>query len=122
MKRPLIALSSRYFLLCLWLWSSAPRTSVPPIPPSRLAWLDPTATSTPTATATATTIPTASPTPRATPTVTPAGLPPRLVQFQPINTILTSRFQPITLTFSQNMDQASVAAALTFSPTVPFTT
>ena len=53
--------------------------------------------------------------------MTPAGLPPRLVQFQPANTILTSRLQPITLTFSQSMDQASVAAALTFSPTVPFT-
>ena len=48
---------------------------------------------------------------RSTPTVTPAGLPPRLVQFQPANTILTSRLQPITLTFSQSMDQASVAAA-----------
>ncbi|MBK9055858.1 MAG: hypothetical protein IPL78_34635 [Chloroflexi bacterium] len=84
MKRPLIALSLVLFFTLFVVVVVRGREPLSTDTPLQVSLVDPTATSTPTATATTDHTNRFANTP-ATPTVTPAGLPPRLVQFQPIN-------------------------------------
>ncbi|MBK9053466.1 MAG: Ig-like domain-containing protein [Chloroflexi bacterium] len=119
MKRPLIALTITILFTVFVVMVVRGRESAPTDSPLQVSLIDLTPTLTTPATATA--APTLLPTVTATATATTlASLPPRLVQFQPANGVITSRFQTITLTFNQNMDQASVAAAITISPTSAF--